>query len=343
MAGRQAPSGRTRSYKTTTASTRASSSTRRFSTVSSSSSSRARLAREKQRRQYEQQKREKLIFALFVVIILVMILFSILIFKKIVGDAPSDTTEDVGGLHGVVDPPDTDPITPVLTFKEEMVAKDRIYQGSLILVNSTTPRKIAPALTDLSAVSDKAYQMSGLGTHLETAAADAFVKMATDEYAATGTKLLVHRCYEEDKASDELGSGLTVDVAVYDGSSTYSLSSSRCAEVLSWMKDNAARYGFVILSPEETGKTHYGFRYVGVPHASYMEENELTLAAHLEAIRNHTPDTPLSVVIDGVHYAMYYVEATGGDMTAVPILKDAASFEISGDNAGGFIVTARMD
>lgn len=343
MAGRQTDSGRTRSYKTTTASTGRSSSTRRFATVSSSSSSsRARLAREKQRRQYEQQKREKLIFALFVVIILVMILFAILIFKKIVGDAPEDT-RDTGDIHGVVEPPDTDPTDPTFTFREEMVAKDRIYQGSLILVNSTTPRKIAPALTDLSAVSGKAYQMSGLGTHMETAAADAFVKMAADEYAATGTKLLVHRCYEEDETADELGSGLTVDVAVYDGSNTYSLSSAHCAEVLSWLKANAAKYGFVILSPETTGKTHYGFRYVGAPHASYMTESELTLAAYLETLRNHTPNDPMSIVVDGVHYAIYYVPSTGGDMTSVSILLDAVSVEISGDNAGGFIVTAKMD
>lgn len=343
MAGRQAPSGRTRSYKTTTASTRASSSTRRFATVSTSSSSRARLAREKQRRQYEQQKREKLIFALFVVIILVMILFAILIFKKIVGDAPSDTSD-----HGnVVDTPPLDDRADLLdAFIDQIIAKDQIYQGSLILVNSTTPRKITPTLTDISGVSGKAYQLSGLGTHMETAAADAFVKMAADEYAATGTKLLVHRCYEEENISDELGSGLTVDVAVYDGSNTYSLSSATCTEVFGWLKANASDYGFIIIPPEETGRRHYGFRYVGAPHASYMEENELSLAAYLELLRtSHDVDTgdALSVTADGVRYSVYYVTNMGGDMTSVPIPADAVSYTISGDNAGGFIVTARMD
>lgn len=342
MAGRQAPSGRTRSYKTTTASTRASSSTRRFATVSTSSSSRARLAREKQRRQYEQQKREKLIFALFVVIILVMILFTILIFKKIVGDAPSDTTEDVGGLHGVVDPPDTDPLTPAHTFREEMVARDRIYQGSLILVNSTTPRKITPTLTDISGVSGKAYQLSGLGTHMETAAADAFVRLTGDLYAATSVKVLVHRCYEED-ATDDLGSGLAVDLAVYDGGNTYALTDAACASVLSWLQGHAHEYGFLLVSSEQTGRRHGGLRYVGVPHASHMKDGELTLSDYLGQIRAHSENEPLSIVVNGVHYAIYYVAATGGDMTSVPIIANAVSYTVSGDNSGGFIVTVQMD
>lgn len=341
MAGRPSGSDRTRSYKTTTASTARSSSTRRFAAVSSSSS-RAMLAREKQRREYEQQKREKLTFALFVVIILVMILFAILIFKKIVGDAPDDT-RDTGGISDTVDTPDTDPVTPLVAFKDEMVAKDRVYQGALILVSDNTPRKIAPALTDLSAISGKAYQMSGLGTHMETAAANAFIKMAADGYQATGTKVLVHRCYEEDSLTSELASGLTVDLAVYDGSSTYSLSSAACAEVFDWMNANASDYGFIIMTPEQTGRRHYGFRYVGTPHASYMKESELSLAAYLDLLRNHSENEPLSVVVDGAHYAIYYVAEAGGDMTAVPILKDAVSFEISGDNAGGFIVTAKMN
>ena len=275
MAGRPSGSDRTRSYKTTTAST-GRSSTRHFSSVSSSSASRARLAREKQRRQYEQQKREKLTFALFVVIILVMILFAILIFKQIVGDAPEDT-QDIGGVNDTVDPPDTDPVAPIATFRDEMVAKDRVYQGSLVLVSDSTPRKVAPALTDLSAVKDKPYQMSGLGTHMETAAANAFVKMAADAYSATETKALVHRCYEEDSLTSELASGLTVDLAVYDGSSTHSLSSAACAELFSWLTANASDYGFVIMTPEQTGRRHYGFRYVGVPHASYIKESELSL------------------------------------------------------------------
>ena len=341
MAGRQAPSGRTRSYKTTTASTRASSSTRRFATVSTSSSSRARLAREKQRRQYEQQKREKLIFALFVVIILVMILFAILIFKKIVGDAPEDT-RDTSGFSDVTDPSDTDPSSHIATFKDEMVARDRVYQGSLVLISDNSPRKIAPALTDLSAVKDKPYQMSGLGTHMETAAANAFIQMATDMYHATGTRILLYRCYEED-AADDLASGLTADLAVYNGGNTYSLSSAVCADVFDWFKANASDYGFVILSPEQTGRRHYGFRYVGAPHASYMTKNELSLSAYLDAIRAHSESDPMSIVVDGVQYAIYYVAATGGDMTSVPIIADAVSHTISGDNAGGFIVSAKMD
>ncbi len=343
MAGRPSDSGRTRSYKTTTSTGGKKSSTRPFTGVNSRQSAKAKLAREKQRRQYEQQKREKLIFALFVVIILVMILFAILIFKKIVGDAPSETKHTTG-TEAMTTGPD-DPMGHA-AFTDEMIAGDRVYQGSLIQVKDGERPRVAPALTNLQDIADRKYSISGIGgEYLETGAANAFAEMAAAQYAANGKKLNVQNCCAEgDKG--EFSTGLLLDISLSVDGVTYLISDY--GDVFDWLLANAEKYGFVMMSPEEVGRRHYAFRYVGVPHASYMKERSLTLSAYLDLLRasheiaaDGTGDT-LSVTADGEIYEIYFVKSAGGDMTEVPVPEKALDFEISGNGKDGFIVTAHM-
>lgn len=345
MAGKNSKSDRTRAYKTTAAST-GRSSTRRFPTAKSGRP-RTPLAREKQRRQYEQQKREKLIFALFVVIILVMILFAILIFKKIVGDMP-------GGPQDTTDPATTTGPADVSsigdktasTFRTEMVAKDRLYQGSLIYVKKGEKTAVAPTLTNLQEIADRTYAMSGNGDYLEAAAATAFADMAAKQYAATGKKLTVQNCCAPSDTG-EFSTGLLLDISLSIDGSTYLISDYD--DVFAWLSNHATDFGFAMMTPEETGRRHYGFRYVGIPHAYYMEENNLTLSAYLDLLRSShdlsdaadssTAASALRIETGGISYQIYYVKCDGGDMTEIPILSSAISYTVSGDNMGGFIVT----
>ncbi len=328
-----ANSDRTRSYKTTASTAKKKNATRSFSSVSSSQA-KTRLAREKQRRQYEQQKREKIIFALFVVIILVMILFAILIFKKIIGDAPAgpkdtkDTTTQVTPNTGL--------------FTEEMVKGDQVKQGSLVYVTDKEDKLDPAEVLDLKTVADPQYVTGNGGSKMEITAGNAFVQMAAACNTATGYTLNVQNAYEVgDKG--EFSTGRLLDISLSIDGKTYRISDYD--EVFEWLSTNASKYGFEMREPE---RTHYCFRYVGVPHASYMKENSLTLGSYLELLR-----TSYEVVDDagntlpvkgegGARYEIYYVKSTGGDMASVPILKGATSYEISGDNMGGFIVTARI-
>ncbi len=337
MAGRSQNSDRTRSYKTTST-TKKSNATRSFSSVSSSQA-KARLAREKQKRQYEQQKREKIIFALFVVIILVLIIFAILIFKKVLGNS----TPKTDGKNT------TETSAPVVSgqFKEEMVAGDQVNRGSLVLV--TENDKITQSsILDLKPTEGKPYTIGAGGSELEETAAGAFVQMATDAYDATGYKLNVQNAYSQtDKG--EFSSGLLLDISLSVSGTTHRIDDPGYMDVFNWLKTNAAKYGFVMRQPE---RTHYCFRYVGVPHASYIlekstEDTPYTLEEYLTFLRESheiTSDGKGETLYikgeSGGRYEIYYVKSTGGDMASVPILKDATSYEISGDNMGGFIVTA---
>ncbi len=333
MAGRPTGSDRTRSYKTTASTSRKAGATRSFSNVSSSQA-KTRLAREKQRRQYEQQKREKIIFALFVVIILVMILFAILIFKKIIGDAPKNTVDTTETTQA--DSPNTG------LFTGEMVEGDKVTRGSLVYVTDKESKLDPAEVLDLKTVANPQYVTGIDGSKLELTAGNAFVKMAADCNIATGYTLNVQTAYEVgDKG--EFSTGLLLDISLSIDGKTYRISDY--SEVFDWLKTNAPKYGFSMREPE---RTHYCFRYVGVPHASYMSDNSLSLAGYLELLRTSYEvadgaGSTLPIKGDGgVRYEIYYVKSAGGDMVEVPILNGATFYEISGDNMGGFIVTVRI-
>ena len=115
---------------------------------------------------------------------------------------------------------------------------------------------------------------------------------------------------------------------------------------LSWIYENAHKYGFIIRYPNEC-KSHTGFdsnarihlRYIGVEHATYIHENGCCLDKYLETLReNYTYNKPLEIkTADGKTYNVYYVAYTGNPTNVqVPHNK---TYYISGDNMNGFIVT----
>ena len=103
-----------------------------------------------------------------------------------------------------------------------------------------------------------------------------------------------------------------------------------------WFDENAAKYGF-IESFED------GYRYVGAPHAKLINDNEdiSTLADYIAFLKENTGyDKTVRVKVDGVEYAIYYVECKAGDTIKAP--KDLKNTTISGTNEGGVIVTVKL-
>lgn len=100
-----------------------------------------------------------------------------------------------------------------------------------------------------------------------------------------------------------------------------------------WLSAHLSAYGFV----RGTGET---VRYVGAPHATYMESHQLSLGEYLSRLRGYTEDAPLKMTDGGAEYLLYYVTASHGSATVrVP---DNAYFSVSGDGTGGFVVTLRL-
>lgn len=109
----------------------------------------------------------------------------------------------------------------------------------------------------------------------------------------------------------------------------------------------SADYGFVerYAKGKEgiTGISHepWHFRYVGYPHAKIMEEKGMALEEYTEFIKAYRVDSRLVYQKDvGSVMEVYYVPADG-DETFVPV-PDTGFYQISGNNAGGFVVTVQV-
>ncbi len=128
--------------------------------------------------------------------------------------------------------------------------------------------------------------------------------------------------------------GIGID---YDGKGNYS-----------WLNENCCQYGFIVryLEGKEniTGYEYepWHFRYVGVPAATYIMENELTLEEYMDTVQKYSIQKPLMIkgINDEVWYT-YYVPAQEKDKTEVPVPQNY-SYTISGDNFSGFIVTVTI-
>ncbi|MDD6489472.1 MAG: M15 family metallopeptidase [Clostridia bacterium] len=122
----------------------------------------------------------------------------------------------------------------------------------------------------------------------------------------------------------------------YDGTGVYS-----------WINQNCYKYGFILryLQGKEkiTGYEYepWHFRYVGEAHAYYIMKNMITLEEYIDIVHTHSIDNPL--VINGENgevWHVHYIAAQDGT-TKIPVLKNY-SYEISGDNFSGFIVTQKV-
>lgn len=322
----------------------------------------ARLAKERQRRQYEQQKKEKIVFALFVVVIIVLILIAILVFKKAIDNGEPDdtrlnaetTTEPLEETTPPTDPQELD------NFLKEMRGKEQIREGNLILVDASHPFSASLELSDVYSGRTKFqkgsktvysyYLPDSTSSKLAADALTALNRMADDFYNATDNyDLYVDKAHDASATGDH-STGLAFDLSVFTiDQKHYALDDAAASSDFEWIFVNYYKYGFVMESPTQSGERYYHFRYVGIPAATYMFRNGIALDEFLTTLRtqhvfaNGSTNAATVTTDDGAHYELYYVEASGGDMTSVPVPEDAIFFSISGDNMNGFVVTVRMN
>ena len=320
----------------------------------------ARLAKERQRRQYEQQKKEKIVFALFVVVIIVLILIAILVFKKAIDNGEANDTHN--HIETTTEPIEETTPTPdeqtLDSFLKEMCSKEQIHQGNLVLVDAAHPFTASVSLTDVYSGRTKfhknektvySYYLPDSTPKLLADALVALNKMADDFYNATGNNdLYVDKAYDASATGDH-STGLAFDLSVYTiDHKHYALDDAAASSDFKWIFNNYYKYGFVMESPAQSGERYYHFRYVGIPTATYMFRNNITLGTFLTTLRtqhafaNGMTNAASVTTDDGARYDLYYVETSGGDMTSVPIPENAIFFNISGDNMNGFVVTVRM-
>ena len=107
-----------------------------------------------------------------------------------------------------------------------------------------------------------------------------------------------------------------------------------------WLYEHAHEYGFIVRYPDAKSKitglsgVENIFRYVGKTHATYMYENDLCLEEYIQLLRGYTAEAPL--VLKNANSEIYYARANELSQIKVPT---RYAYTISGDNAGGYIVT----
>lgn len=241
-------------------------------------------------------------------------------------------------------------------YEEVSVEPSDMYKGTLILVNQSHPSHLSAEELDLEQVyyaDDKpdTYEISYPGhTSLNRAALTKFNRLMKAYYAATNnTEIMFNYGYLEDgkeKSNPESSTGLDVQIHLKKESGGYDFVSNETP--YSWLFDHMASYGYTLRYPtdkaEITGESggYTAIRYVGVPHAAYMEDNNLCLEEYLDMLRgshNFYTGTILEYSTSELTYHIYYVPADAENDFMVPV-PTAGSYEISGNNTDGFIVTA---
>ncbi len=273
----------------------------------------------------------------------------------------TDTESPESSTSPSSDTPDTAPDGG--RYVSVAVSSGDIYTGSLILVNSESPYcyKVASLRTPLELDRLSSAELSELGwtslynnkngnyllrsrlIFMRSEAYRAFDLMMANFVAKTGNKdvqvrfsyQLLNSAADAASLSDERVTGLVAEINVYTEEGTFSIDHvSKKASYYDWFAVNCHVYGFVM-----TGESGV-FRYVGVPHATYMYRNDLDLEGYLALLKNYRYDKPLPVVDDsGKLWSVYYAPVQSGSLTEIKI-RESSVYEISGNNRDGFIVAS---
>ncbi len=231
--------------------------------------------------------------------------------------------------------------TPDYTTESITVAKEELYRGALIEVNKILSSHIKEdELSKLYGnVSYARLSSSSLRLSAEASEALDLLCQAYSKIDGNGN-FLVTEAYSSSTADGESGQSVRLK---YIRSSTVSDISS-VATAADFIAAKHADYGFIERYAEEnelyTGVPSEGienlYRYVGVPHAVFMERHGLSLEEYLFYVKQYT-DEHLYVTCGNMEYEIYYAPCSG-DNTVIQIPK-YESYTVSGNNNDGFIIT----
>lgn len=136
-------------------------------------------------------------------------------------------------------------------------------------------------------------------------------------------------------------SGYALDICIYENGKGRTFADE---EPYVWIPQNCSKYGFIRRYPESktalTGITYepWHYRYVGIPHATYMTQNSLTLEEYIDLLKQYPFSAEhLTVTENNTEYEIWYVPAAN-ELTSVPVPNDR-EYTLSGNNVDGFIVT----
>ena len=241
---------------------------------------------------------------------------------------------------------------------------ENIAKGSLVLIDSSHQFILANKLTraemaglssatlksryGFSVVDSSKFFKRKINQFLDIDANTEFVNMMNAFAYATGlTDVQLRNAYYYDSSETVCYnvSGLHVDLEVLsdkDGK-LYPLNHSKMrASYYDWFIENSWKFGFIHVGEgkSSTGEDIYStFRYVGIVHATYIHNNNMSLENYLNFLKDHDVNKALTITDPwGVSWIVYYVKATG-QTTSITVYGSEQCYRISGNNDDGFIVT----
>lgn len=246
-----------------------------------------------------------------------------------------------------------------------LIAKETIYEGNLILVNRKYPIRRGEG-QDLAEVTPECPQikMKREANHylrmllgrihacgnIVPVSGFRSAKEQTDLYDASlrengeeFTKKFVALPYHSEHQT-----GLAIDLGLRKDNIDFICPEFPYDGICQAFRRNASRFGFI--ERYRKGKERitgiaqepWHFRYVGYPHSQWMEEKDLTLEEYMEYIKQFSYGNRHLAIGEENHRAeIFYVPAAAG-RTEID-LPEGAYYQVSGNNADGFIVTVWRD
>lgn len=270
--------------------------------------------------------------------------------------------------------PNGEPVTPPpsVTIQYETATRQNkaARSGELILVNTDHeylfPSADKNSRNGMEAVSSAArpiasdgkaiYQVvNGVTVYLQPAAKQALDAMIHAYYEASGdySITLKEGFRDYDKQNENFTGGSTQTKPGFSDHHTGYLVNfaSLSQEQSDWLNRNASKYGFVqrysVNHDSHTGVSGYvtAYRYVGIPHATYMAEHGLCLEEYVDLLSAATAENHLTVTAGGVNYEIYTVPVSSADADGETLLQLPTNYgySVSGDNAGNFVVTVNLN
>lgn len=262
-----------------------------------------------------------------------------------------------------------------IMYESRDVFMTDISRGTLIYVSPDYP--IGDQELGLVNVSESKNEYLSVGDvyiRLQKQAMDAMNSLAKTFYEETGHQDLMiatgYRSYAEQQdlyehdlqrtggnssdlyaipGASEFETGLALELMINNGY----FEEFTGEDDYAWVLDHCADFGFIQRYPEDketitriSGQSAV-LRYVGVPHAVYMRDHDLTLDEYVQLVENY-PFEGVHLRLEdrrGKEYEVYCVAAdpeSGAEVISVPI-PSRLHYAISGSNRFGFFVTVEMD
>lgn len=262
-------------------------------------------------------------------------------------------------------------------IKSITVKNEKIYTGNLILVNRKNPIKFTEKFTrgvntghEYNRLAQVSPALNGDKNVLLVEKAAGMLRASLDSIGCTDEIIAVsgYRSMQEqtdiyrqsliDKGEEftsryvafpgcsEHQSGLAIDLALNKADIDFICPDFPDEGVCKSFKIAAPKFGFIKRYPASkeniTSISHepWHFRYVGYPHSEIISRNDMTLEEYIDFLKDFRTDSaPLLIDTDCGVTEIYYIAADTASDTTVIDVHDYVSYQISGNNIDGFIVT----